>query len=541
MEILQDIGPPNGPTAVYAYERTGQDFDFDTGSTVEVRLANGHKVGEVNVEQTDAQRLVVDYSDRRLIPGDQVNLLDRRARTSFDRRNKAVERILDDDAEISGLIGYFSPDRAMDATDYGDNVSEDTLDRYELNKGQKDAFRHVIGFGPVGPLQGPPGTGKTHFIASLAHWLVADKGARKILIASQSHEAVNNAIEALLDLYKRLGGRRPSLLRIGSKGITDKIRPYHTTALQERFQSRFENAFKHRVSGLGSAIGLKRGLVADVVDIDRQLGERVRRLRTLAEAEEGSSGVSDRERRQRATAMRTALSAFASAAARILGRQADISKPDEELDAAFGENILVRHAETSSSDLRKARRLIELSREWSASLSSRHRNFEEFLAKTRTIVTATCVGVGQDQIRMDKKTYDWVIVDEAARCTPSELAVPIQLGRRILLVGDHRQLLPMTERAVLKGIREEMPETPAAEFDRSDFERAYLSRYGQANGHTLTEQYRMTTAICELVSRVFYEPHGVRLITSKDRKAGSDWQAAAEASRRADQLDRYHA
>jgi tRNA A-37 threonylcarbamoyl transferase component Bud32 len=518
VEILQDIGPSSGPTAVYAYERTGQDFDFDAGSTVEVRLPNGRKVGEVNVEQTDAQRLVVDYSDRRLIPGDQVNLVDRRARTSFDRRNKAVERILDKESAIPELIEYFTPDQEMDATDCGDEVSEDTLDRYELNKGQKDAFRHVIRFGPVGLLQGPPGTGKTHFIASLAHWLVADKGARKILIASQSHEAVNNAIEALLDLYKRLGGRRPSLLRIGSKGITDKIRPYHTTALQERFQSRFENAFKHRVSGLGSAIGLKRDLVADAVDIDRQLGERIRRLRTLAEAEEGNSGLSDRERRQRATAMRTALNTFASAATRTLGREVDISRPEEELDAAF-ETLLVRHAETSLSDLRKARHLIELSRDWSASLSSRHRNFEEFLAKTRTIVTATCVGVGQTRIRMDTKTYDWVIVDEAARCTPSELAVPIQLGRRVLLVGDHRQLLPMTERAVLKGIREEMPETPAAEFNRSDFERAYLSRYGQANGHTLTEQYRMTTAICELVSRVFYEPHGVQLITSKDRKA----------------------
>ena len=37
VEILQDIGPANGPTAVYSYERTGQDFDFDAalGGAVE--------------------------------------------------------------------------------------------------------------------------------------------------------------------------------------------------------------------------------------------------------------------------------------------------------------------------------------------------------------------------------------------------------------------------------------------------------------------------------------------------------------------------
>ncbi|MGN8545434.1 hypothetical protein ACQPTN_11040 [Bradyrhizobium sp. 13971] len=72
----------------------GLDFDFDAGSTVEVRLPGGRKVGEVNLEHTDAQTLVVEQSDKRLNVGDHVNLVDRRARTSFDRRTKAIERIL---------------------------------------------------------------------------------------------------------------------------------------------------------------------------------------------------------------------------------------------------------------------------------------------------------------------------------------------------------------------------------------------------------------------------------------------------------------
>ena len=416
------------------------------------------------------------------------------------------------------LIAYFEPDRSVEAMDFGDEVSDEILDRYRLNRGQRTAFRHVIAHGPMGLLQGPPGTGKTHFIASLVHWLTTEKGARKILIASQSHEAVNNAIEALLDLFKKLGGRRPSLLRIGSKGITEKIRPYHTTSLQERFQSRFESAFRHRVSGLGTAVGLKRAFVTDAIDVDRNLGERVRRLKTLAEAEQVSTRATRGERTRRDAAVRSAVTAFSSAAERILGRPADPARPDAELDAAFAV-LLSRHRDMSPSDLTKTRQLIELSREWSASLASPHRNFEEFLAKTRTIVTATCVGVGQTKIRMDKSTYDWVIVDEAARCTPGELAVPIQLGRRVLLVGDHRQLLPMTERAVLRGLSTEMSDTPRDEFERSDFERAYLSRYGQDNGRTLTEQYRMAPAICDLVSKIFYEPHGVRLRTSDDREA----------------------
>ncbi len=462
--------------------------------------------------------MVVDYTNRRLVPGDRVNLVDRRSRASFDRRTKAVDQILADEAAIEGLVRYFEPGLSLEAIDFGEEVSDATLDRYRLNRGQRNAFRHVIARGPVGLLQGPPGTGKTHFIASLVHWLTTEKGARKILIASQSHEAVNSAIETLLDLFKKLGSRRPSLLRIGSKGITEKIRPYHTRSLQERFQARFENAFRHRVSGLGSAVGLKRALIVDAVDIDRNLGERARRLKTLAEAELGSARLPARERNRRDAAIRSTVAEFSSAAERILGRPVDAGFVDAELDAAFA-TLLSRHPDTSPSDLAKVRNLIELSREWSASLASPHRNFEEFLAKTRIVVTATCVGVGQTKIRMDKSTYDWVIVDEAARCTPGELAVPIQLGRRVLLVGDHRQLLPMTERAVLKGLRVEMPDTPRNEFERSDFERAYLSRYGRENGRTLTEQYRMAPRICDLVSKIFYEPDGVRLTTSEDREA----------------------
>jgi len=112
-----------------------------------------------------------------------------------------------------------------------------------------------------------------------------------------------------------------------------------------------------------------------------------------------------------------------------------------------------------------------------------------------------------------------VIVDEAARCTPGELAVPIQVGRRVLLVGDHFQLKPMFGHEVLRRMQADTPEMPRAELERSDFERAYMSGFGRKNGQILTEQYRMDPAICELVSKVFYEPHSVKLTTSERRQS----------------------
>jgi superfamily I DNA and/or RNA helicase len=45
------------------------------------------------------------------------------------------------------------------------------------------------------------------------------------------------------------------------------------------------------------------------------------------------------------------------------------------------------------------------------------------------------------------------------------------------------------------------------------------SSYGAANHSVLSEQYRMVEPICDLVTDIFYRPHGVRLHTSKKRKA----------------------
>jgi hypothetical protein len=490
VRILSEIDRA-GRVAIYAYERDGADFDFDPEDTVEVRLAGGARIGELDLAQTDGRTLVVRHvNERRLVVGDHATLVERRDRTSFDRRSKAVDRVLKDEAAVKGLIDYFAPDKDAVTVDYGTLVDDDDLLAYGLNPGQEAAFRHVARYGPVALQQGPPGTGKTRFIAAFVHWLITRQGASKILIASQSHEAVNNAIEAMVDLYKRMGDRRPSLLRIGSKGITEKIRPFHTRALRDRYQVRFEAAFKHRVTGLASAIGVRRGLAQDAVDLDHILGGPVRRVRALMTADANEHGQpTAEEKRRNARALEVAQNALATAAKAVLGAMPH-AQPDQVLDLAF-EQLAERHPGTAPSDIRRMRQIIDLAHDWSSSMTSSHRNFEEFLAKTRSIVTATCVGVGQTKIRIDARDFDWVIIDEAARYTASELAVPIQVGQRVLLVGDHLQLKPMIDREVLNSLVDDLPGITREELGKSDFERAFTSSFGRANGRTFDEQYRM--------------------------------------------------
>lgn len=525
IRLTREIAAREG-VVVFRFQTLGKAFDFDPDDIVDVYSEANKRIGEVDHALSDfAGTIAIRYATRRLTAGDSIYLADRREQTSIDRRSKAVRCILDGDSAIPELIDYFDPRVEAEPVEFGIQIPDGDLAAYGLNEGQSTAFRACLASGPVGLLQGPPGTGKTRFIASFAHWLITRGGAKRILIASQSHEAVNNVIDSLVLLYKRHGGK-PNLLRIGSKGITERIRPYHTAELRERYRLRFEGALRFRFSQLASAKGIPTGIANDVVTLDQAIGTLARRcaqLQLLAAQETDELAV-DRER-SRVQLDRTR-AAFEAAARAHLNREVDRSRPLEELDEAFA-SLLRKHSGASPADLASARKILALTQDWLSSLASPQRNFEEFLAKTRSIITATCVGVGQTRIRIDSQTFDWVIVDEAARCTPSELAVPIQLGRRLLLVGDHLQLMPMIGRELVNQLQEDRPDIAREQFLASDFERSFNSAYGRSTGQKLTEQYRMDPAICRMVSSCFYEPNDVMLRTSDARY--SDFSVGANA------------
>lgn len=504
--------------AVFEYQ-SDRPFDFDSESEVEVRSLDGGRgrpLGKLDLRDLTDRTLAVRALSRPLSRGDTVVLVDRRAQASIDRRRRGLDRILAGQSEIPDLIDFFEPRRDKAPAAYDLAPTDADLAGYALNAGQRDAFRDVLAQGPVGLLQGPPGTGKTRFIGALVHWLVSEGGARKILVASQSHEAVNGAAEELIKLFGARGDRL-ELLRVGAKGLTSRLQPYHSSTLRERYQRRFEGGLKGRLAAAGGALGVSRALLYDLVDLDRDCGAVARRMELLQDAFDAPDLTPEESRRLRER-LRAAEAAFARAAPAWLGQEIDGATGAYSLLEEAYRRLLDRHDRSTPADLATGRRLLALSREWSETLRAGHRNFEEFLAKTRTVIAGTCVGLGQTRIRLEAGSFDWVIVDEAARCTAGELAVPLQLGRRVLLVGDHLQLPPMIDREMVKAVADDHPEIPRREVGRSDFERAFTSSYGRAVGRTLDEQYRMVEPICRLVSKIFYVPHGVKLVTSDDRE-----------------------
>src|SRR5262249_2071112 len=150
--------------------------------------------------------------------------------------------------------------------------TDDELDRYtrrdaegnvifSLNADQREAFKTIFSFGPVGLLQGPPGTGKTAFIGTFIHYAVSQGRARNVLLVSQSHEAVNNAVEKTIEL-SRQSGLSLDAVRIGAKSmVSESIAPFHPLAVQQQYRERFRAEFQERIRGTSRSLGLPRGFV----------------------------------------------------------------------------------------------------------------------------------------------------------------------------------------------------------------------------------------------------------------------------------------
>lgn len=123
-------------------------------------------------------------------------------------------------------------------------------------------------------------------------------------------------------------------------------------------------------------------------------------------------------------------------------------------------------------------------------------------------------------------TFESVIVDEAARAHPLDLFIPLSMARRrVILVGDHRQLPQLLEPDVERQLAEGVDQgTVAAQtlhaVQSSLFERLWVvlraleARDGIRRTVTLDTQYRMHPELGRFVSREFYEVHGDGEITS---------------------------
>lgn len=119
-------------------------------------------------------------------------------------------------------------------------------------------------------------------------------------------------------------------------------------------------------------------------------------------------------------------------------------------------------------------------------------------------------GANESESQME---YAYVIVDEAARVSPRDLMVAMAQGKRIVLVGDHRQLPHIIDEEVARQMEEgEASRDESSWLKQSMFQYLFATRLkdleesdGITRRVTLDKQYRMHPLLGEFISRNFYE------------------------------------
>ncbi len=155
-------------------------------------------------------------------------------------------------------------------------------------------------------------------------------------------------------------------------------------------------------------------------------------------------------------------------------------------------------------------------------------NVERLIKAYSKINAATCQQSANPHLSASMngfdEEYDFVIVDEAARSNPLDLLIPMSMGRRIILVGDHKQLPHMVERDVVQAVakRSEHKNVESV-LEESLFMRLNAAvsetdkKLGIARTAMLSEQYRMHPDICDLVN-LFYDGKLETLCKREDKE-----------------------
>ena len=136
---------------------------------------------------------------------------------------------------------------------------------------------------------------------------------------------------------------------------------------------------------------------------------------------------------------------------------------------------------------------------------------EAFYLSQANVVGATCNEAGKPDFVASPRfasRFDLVVVDEVSKATPPELLPPLLLGRRVMLVGDHRQLPPLFrdehfESAVENGELAEAEVERFRELVTASWFDAAFRRVPESARCALRRQYRMHPQIMAAVN-LFY-------------------------------------
>lgn len=138
----------------------------------------------------------------------------------------------------------------------------------------------------------------------------------------------------------------------------------------------------------------------------------------------------------------------------------------------------------------------------------------ECILKNHQLIGATCVGLEKKKLGLNEIIFNLVIIDEAGKALPGEILIPINRAKKLIIIGDHKQLPPVVNPALYDNEKcdttDILEEGEKEDFlNESFFKRLYES-CPSSNKVMLNTQFRMPSSIGSIVSELFYHEEGLK-------------------------------
>lgn len=343
----------------------------------------------------------------------------------WNKRNRALEELQNGNTQIPNFLRKINRPQEFIKNDL---IDVEKFFNSELDVNQKEAVIKSLSLNngcEVLVLQGPPGTGKTTTITEIVTQILKTRPHEKILIASQSNQAVDNVLEKICEIegkILRIGNDPKKMSKIAQDYTPDKV-------LNKIIKENIERIDKNPVSNQNPEIQKQ------MQSLQKDFREKLQHITSKM----GNTGVSTEKNKE------------------------------SDLATLFTRNI--------------------------------------------RLIFGTLLGISSWK-KFREMYFDTIIVDEAGRATLSELLVPCIKAKKLILVGDHKQLAPVIDDDVLEKI-DDKNEAKTSFFQRlfervENVEREEMDKHIENPGrknliHTLEYNYRAERSICDLYSNAFYD------------------------------------
>ena len=383
------------------------------------------------------------------------------------REMKAIANFNNEEyVSTSNLKSIFS--QIADASSF-EKIDKINYFNETLDPTQRKAVEKALNSQDISLIQGPPGTGKTNVIIEIIRQIleVSNKGGifkKKILLVSQAHAAVDKMLEDLQETKANVS----KVIRVGrDKNLTDIVRENYS----------IENVQEKWVNNV----------------IERIKNNKEKMLEYLK--------ISNEE--------------FDEYFENIIKLNVERDSSNKKLERV---KIDIKNFEDKYRDVieNKQFKALLIQKEWSSKIRS-NLEIERYFIKNSDIVAGTCTGFVANNC-ISNMFFDYLIIDEAAKATFPELIISINKSKKMILVGDHKQLPPVLDEQLIKKSKKIFSE------NRIDYNTLYngiflklFEHLNKKNKQTLKTQYRMHPVIGTMISNLFYSKEIANGVDEEER------------------------